>query len=358
MKKIYTKAMIGMLTLTMAIGVGALLSNIAIKNTNHNSNNVNSVNAANAVKIDGNNEVSPDYVIATKIYNDRYGYYLSNDGNKFAAENNISIKNSEMDFGAFGSNTLDLTFHESTYNPGQYYVSFFYVKGNLYLHCINGQSQMNYSENGSSLWEPVKDSVGFYLVNRTVENRYIGLTSPGASTAIPHPASSYHGNDPPVYVYEKSSTQAAYSFVEEFNKRLGTTGTGYSGGICQSDGTTDLAELEKAWNGATEGDVKSLKTIFNEKRDSLSESQKTEFDNIFANTTPKANGDIIQRALSLYNFIVNNRHLEDFINEREAISSNVTIDNASNNSVIIVVISSILVASLGGFLLIRRKKDQ
>ena len=41
MKKIYTKAMIGMLTLTMAIGVGALLSNVAVKNTNHNSNNVN-----------------------------------------------------------------------------------------------------------------------------------------------------------------------------------------------------------------------------------------------------------------------------------------------------------------------------
>ena len=77
MKKIYTKAMIGMLTLTMAIGVGALLSNVAVKNTNHNSNNVNSVNTANAVKIDGNNAVSPDYVIATKIYNDRYGYYLS-----------------------------------------------------------------------------------------------------------------------------------------------------------------------------------------------------------------------------------------------------------------------------------------
>ena len=50
--------------------------------------------------------------------------------------------------------------------------------------------------------------------------------------------------------------------------------------------------------------------------------------------------------------------LEDFINEREAISSNVTIDNVNNNSVIIVVISSILVASLGGFLLIRRKKEQ
>ena len=167
-----------------------------------------------------------------------------------------------------------------------------------------------------------------------------------------------------------TAQKALMVFVDEFNLRLGTTGTAGASSenkICKTDGTTNLSDLANAWSGATVGDVKSLKTLFEEARASLESvpANQAAFDNMVKYATAKADGDSFQKALSLYNHLVVNRGLNDFLTQSgrgaASISSGYIVHNlpSETNSItaIIIVIAAVSTLVAGGFFFIRKKKN-
>ena len=315
--------------------------------------------------------VLSEYVIAEKFYDFRDNYYLSGDGTNFAYN---ETGDNRLLLGTVASKIAKVQFTNK--NSNNEYNAYFidprnYEDFNRYLVRQSGQlsNDVVLSQFGAQQWKITEDSTGYYLTHHDSEyskDYYLGLSMSLHNQAGAYPTNYSITDYPRVYIYEKSSSNRAYAFVEEFNKRLGTTGTGYSG-ICDVDGDTDLEALGNAWNGETVGDVKSLKTLFSECRDSLSNSEKTLFDNIFSTATAKASGNILEKALSLYNHLVANRGLEDFlhsISNRDAVLSNsplISMNNAIFNKtsgVIIIVLSSCAVAILVAALIYRKTKKQ
>ena len=343
MNKILTKVMAGVLGLTTAIGVGISLSNTSIRQ----------------VKA----ETSPDFVLVKSFDKDRDDYYLSTDGNKFGIAERYQT---QLYFKAFqNSATLKASFLYSqssemysitlTEKSGYHYYLNHPTSGGLPLNSeVTLLSQDSFAP---IIWNVSNDGVGYYIYCPNDNNQYVGVSSGETPYARMYTSGTSHQTERPVYLYEKSSTAAAYAFADQFNNRLGT--------ICQTDGSTNLDDLRNAWNGVTVGDVKSLKTIYKDLRDTLSSSEQKAFDDIFTNTTPKASGNSIEKALSLYKHLVNNRGLVDFItsiaNGTDSSLSNpnlgVSTDNFTKVNILVIVAISISLVGLISYLAIRKKKE-
>ena len=133
--------------------------------------------------------------------------------------------------------------------------------------------------------------------------------------------------------------------------------------ICVSYGSTDLDALSEAWgNLATQYD-----NWFNNGAKDLSTDEIDQAKNLFAYASANKTGDVLQRMVDQYDWIVSHYGtLDNFLHDdagrdslydstgRVAILADV---NSSNIIPIIVIVSLISVSAIGGYFYIRRRKE-
>ena len=156
--------------------------------------------------------------------------------------------------------------------------------------------------------------------------------------------------------------KAALEFAKNFSSRLD--------GICAGD-STDLDDLQAAWNGNVQGKV-SCKKAYQDALASLGDNETNiaAFKALIANVTPKdateESGDTLQDAIRRYNWIVLQRGMEDFLTDTGkaqvtslpastgALGQN-TIANSSAAVVSAVAVSGLIAAT--GYFFLRKKKE-